>query len=249
MANSSKITMSSDEILATLKRTSLPTVLIEGSDDILVFRHLEHAHSSLGLSVLPVGGRTTILELFNRRSELPPNAAVVFIADKDIWVITGIPPQYQHHSLIFTTGYSIENDVFMDGNLLTYLLPDESNIFHSEIERYVRWYALAVTRHTTNPSTNVSLHPEHLLDNQVEMAAQLSLEAGETYPDQMRVRILSDYHNLLRGKTLMKILCRRLGHKKRTARHNEKSLIEVVGLNRGVAINEIFSNVARAFEK
>lgn len=245
MTKNSKITMTTDEIVATLKRTSLPTVLIEGKDDILVFRHLEQTYAALGLSVLPVGGRKAVLEVYNRKSELPSNTTIAFIADQDIWVITGIPPEYQHDKLIFTTGYSIENDVFADGNLTNYLTEAENTKFTSEVNLYVQWYALAVARHCTDPSISISVHPEHLLDKG-GLVAHLQLEPGETYPTQLRDRISADFTSLLRGKSLMQLLMRRMNHKDRIARHNDKSLIETVGLNRGDALNSIFQKVGDA---
>ena len=44
MAN---VDYSVDELVSLLKKTNLPTIVVEGSDDIIIFRHLEDRLSKI----------------------------------------------------------------------------------------------------------------------------------------------------------------------------------------------------------
>jgi hypothetical protein len=57
-------------LLATLKHSSLPTVLIEGVDDSNVYRNFEKKIGIRSLSFLNCGGRAALLKIYERRNEL-----------------------------------------------------------------------------------------------------------------------------------------------------------------------------------
>src|SRR5579863_8723513 len=135
-AANSRAEPSVEEIIALLKQTSLPTIVVEGADDMIVFRRFEDRLSHLGVSVLPVGGRLNVLNIFTRRGEIPAYVKLAFIADQDTWVYTGVPKEYQHANLILTSGYSIENDVFVDGNLVSLLSRKEFGRFLAELQQF-----------------------------------------------------------------------------------------------------------------
>ena len=59
--------ISLEEWVALLERSMLPTIIIEGSDDVLVYREFE---KKLNVDVLPVGGRNTILEIFKEKNTI-----------------------------------------------------------------------------------------------------------------------------------------------------------------------------------
>ena len=85
--------LSEREIVDTLKRTSLLTVLVEGKDDASVYRYLEHKINIDDVDVLICDGRSKLIKIFERREEFK-NTKVVFLADKDMWFFVGIPKQY-----------------------------------------------------------------------------------------------------------------------------------------------------------
>ena len=70
----------------------------------------------------PVGGRETLLAVYKRRNEFA-HLPVAFVADRDLWLFSGIPPDYP--DIIWTEGYSIENDLYADANLENLLDADE----------------------------------------------------------------------------------------------------------------------------
>lgn len=174
MYSPAKVELDVEEIIALLKKTSLPTVIVEGSDDMIVYRRFEIRLAHLGISIFPVCGRKKVLDIFLRKSEIPADVKLVFVADQDTWVNTGVPAQYQSSQMVLTTGYSIENDVFMDGNLVSLLKGQEVAKFSSELESFVEWYSLALSRHLNGSNHLISLHPDHVL-NPVQRPALLAL--------------------------------------------------------------------------
>src|SRR4051794_1832260 len=99
--------LTTDEIVAALKRSNLPTIICEGDNDVVVFREIEYLLKSRRVDFVPSGGRPALLEIFRRRHEFPL-LPVMFVADKDMWIFDSIPTEYC--DIVFTNGYSIEND-------------------------------------------------------------------------------------------------------------------------------------------
>ncbi len=234
--------LSIDEIIALLKKTSLPTIIVEGTDDIIVYRHMEESLSAIGISVLPVGGRKNVLGVFSRRGDLPKAVTIAFIADQDVWVHIGIPGEYIDDHLIFTSGYSIENDIYIDGELWKLLIKDELTKFEAEVSEFLRWYALALSRHLQDPSNNIKLHPNHVL-NPDQQPSLLSLRSGESYPNELYEALSKNYQKNLRGKSLMALLVRHTSYKGREPHHNDKALMEIVASRPGPLLEAIYSRV------
>jgi hypothetical protein len=227
-----------DEIVEILKRTSLPSIVVEGRDDIVVYRRIEERMSTIGADVLPALGRDKLLKVFERRSELPSTARVVFIADKDTWVHSGVPAEYSDQMLVFTDGYSIENDLYRDGQLEGLLLGAERQAFERELEDFVSWYAIALSRHLTDNNENIRLHPNHVLDRRF-FSDLVSLRYGESDPQALRDEIRSDYPRLLRGKSLLSLLDRQTTRPGRQPSHKPLALLELVAVNPGPLLQEI----------
>ena len=235
-----------DEVLALLKRTSLPTVVVEGADDMIIYRTFEEGLSHLGVSVLPVGGRQKVLEIFSRKGEVPASVRLIFIADQDVWVNIGIPLAFRDESLIFTNGYSIENDVYADGQLSKLLRDTECEKFESDLSAFVEWYALALDRHLRDSSHAISLHPDHVL-NVAERPKLLELAPSELYPHDLRSLIQQNYHRLLRGKSLISLLLRNTNYKNREPHHTGKALLELVAVRPGPLLMDISRRIELCF--
>lgn len=97
-----------DELVNTLKRSSIPNIVIEGTDDVFVYRWLKKKINKPLAGLLACGGRDKLFQIFDRRNEFP-NTNVVFIADQDSYKFDGIPDNRK--DIIFTSGYCIENDI------------------------------------------------------------------------------------------------------------------------------------------
>jgi hypothetical protein len=233
-----------DEIVGTLQRTSLPSIVVEGRDDIVVYRRIEERMTSIGADVLPALGRDKLIKVFERRSELPSTARVVFIADKDTWVHSGVPAEYCDQMLVFTDGYSIENDLYRDGQLEGLLLGAERQAFERELEDFVSWYAIALSRHLIDENESIRLHPNHVLDSKF-FSNLVSLRHGEGDPQALRDEILSDYPRLLRGKSLLDLLVRQTTRPGRQPSHKPLALLELVAVNPGPLLQEIQTKASR----
>ena len=242
------IDYSVDEIVELLKRTNLPTIIVEGSDDVIVYRHLEDRLSSIGADVLPAAGRDKLLQVFERRDEFISSAKVVFIADRDTWVHTGIPLDYSSDILIFTDGYSIENDAYRDGQLENLLLNRERDEFHEELATFLSWYAIALTRHLNNPIEKIDLHPNQIFQGDGPDAF-LSLRDGESFPDDLCQDLKDNYAKLLRGKSLINLLVRQTTRPGRHPSHKPLTLLEFVAAQPGQYLLLIQDRVFRSLSR
>lgn len=246
MNSTSNVVPSVDEIISTLQRTSLPTIVVEGTDDMIVYRRLEDRLNSLGVSVFPAGGRINVLEIFRRKSEISARVKLAFIADQDTWINTGVPNDYQHPHLVLTHGYSIENDVFIDGNLISLLNDQEFAKFSRDLQLFVEWYSLALTRHLNGSDQKISLHPDQVLDPAKHPVLKALFE-GEQYPEVTRQQVFANYQRLLRGKSLFALLLRHTNYKGRQVRHTDKALMELVAARPGPLLQLVSDRVAAAF--
>lgn len=230
----SKNNFTKEELLETIKRSSLPTVLVEGDDDIIFYRRIEQEFGNFKISILPAGGKQAVLWLKNKLDENPVDIQVAYIVDQDDWVNFGIPDDIS--DVITTCGYSVENDLYTDGNLEELLLDNEINIFKNELEKFVFWYALALFRHKQNSNNNCSLseykkHPNEILDN--DYNKQISLYEGEVYPEEFRQNIEDNYKLKLRGKSLISLLMRRLSHNARIPKYSRTQLMDMAASRKG----------------
>jgi hypothetical protein len=234
----SRVEPTIEELIATLSHSSLPTLIIEGKDDLIIFRRLEEQADNLSLSVLPVGGRTQVLTLFERLSEVRSGQPIAFIADLDLWVFSGVPTEYRSDKLLFTDGYSIENDAFRDIDCERLLFAREKQAFYDEMKIFAEWYALAVSR-SSHIGRMVDVHPNRILNFESERTRMMKLEPLEEYPKDLYEKILADYGKFLRGKSLFELFQRQMNGV-RAARHNRKALLEMAGVKPGALIQSLF---------
>lgn len=244
-AKKTELDITTDEVVSLLKRTSLPTIIVEGCDDMIVYRAIEEKLAHLGVSMLPVGGRGKVLDVFKRNNEIPKSVRVAFIADKDLWASIGIPAEYVADQLIFTEGYSIENDVFLDGELWKILKGNEPQKFEAELSEFIEWYALAINRTINGDSETISLHPDHVLCPK-QRPDLIKLKEGEEYPEALREKVRNEYKKLVRGKSLISLLLRNVNYKGREPRHTDKALLESVAIRPGPLLQRITAAVEAA---
>lgn len=239
-----KVDLTPDEIVALLRKTFEPTVLIEGKDDIVIYRKLEDISE---VSVLQTGGRNTLISVFNRRSEFQ-GKKVAFIADKDCWCVTGIPQEYINERLIFTNGYSIENDIFVDVNIINMMDRNEKKLFNQEVNMFIDWYSLAIKRFIEQGNQSLKDHPNKILDDLNKYNELCKTLGEEIYPDEIKQLISKDPIYKIRGKSLFDLALRQLGKPSRNVVHrNSKIFFDFAAANPGENINKIFRDVKRIF--
>jgi len=244
MANS-KARPTVDELLEVLKRTNLPTVLVEGKDDIIFYRSIEEELRDLGIDMLPAGNKDAVLELRRRLREQNVSSPFAFVVDNDLWVHTGFPDSESFEDIITTDGYSIENDLFSDGQLLGLLNSDEKEKFERELSRFCRWYALAVHRHLREGPYAFRTHPGKVLDDEDHYCKTTALREGEQYPDELLKEMLEHFIRIVRGKSLFAVLHRQLSRAGRPVKFSERQLMAFGASRKGENFQRI-SKLVRA---
>ncbi len=232
-----------NDYINTLKNSNMPTVIVEGKDDIVIYRHLEDV---LDIDVLAVGGRKEVLKIFDEIANDPQlqDKTLIFIADKDTWCNTGIPLEYQADNLIFTTGYSLENDVFIDHECQKIIDNHQNKSqFYQDKEKFIQWYALALQARINklNPMPNtrdLSTSPFHLLKGYDEF---IELLANETYPTELQQRLTEEFPLTIHGKSLLTLFI------KNCKEFKVQAMFQTVVVKRGDNIERIFTDVKKAF--
>ena len=217
-----------DELVATLKRSSLPTVLVEGRDDAVVYRYLETAVRSAGvqhIDVLPCGGRGTLLRLLARRSEFA-QARLVFLADRDMSIFGAIHPS--HPELVWTRGYSIENDLY-DSSGIEKLLDSTEALAHRDVLRTLtRWFAFEIEESAAGREPLLHFRIREILDAGNSLSARFVAQRGWKPPRQELVdEIWKNYSLKLRGKQLLEAIVYFLSAPKRMSKFSYANVIEL----------------------
>ncbi|WP_080753514.1 DUF4435 domain-containing protein [Janthinobacterium lividum] len=238
-----------EEIYALLKKSELPTVLVEGKDDIIFYRAIEHELRKLEVDMLPAGNKHAVLELRKKIKENPIMAPTVFIVDKDLWVYPGVACPKDVEDVILTSGYSIENDLFVDGGLEFLLSHDEVSKFRTELSKFVRWYALSITRNLNGSASEFRTNPGKVLDDKEFYDIETTLREGEYYPEVFFTEITSNYSHFLRGKSLFALLLRQLSAPKRDVKFGGKQLMWIGARKKGDNFVRIQLAVQSAFEQ
>jgi hypothetical protein len=176
--------------------------------------------------VLPCGGRISLLDIYQRRSEFARSKAA-FLADTDMWLFTAIPVEFSE--VIWTSGYSIENDVYAGANIELLLDASEAAAHERLLISVVRWFAFEVEEFRAGRDAMVDVHVREVVDT-----GTFDLDAGfccrrrfcpptaETIAE-----VEMDYKLRLRGKNLFQAILYFLNAPRRASKHSGKSVIEV----------------------
>lgn len=236
-------------IISTIEKCqSGKYVVVEGVDDIVVYRNLITVYRAKGIKVLPAGGRDNVLEVFDSLSKNSHINKAIFIVDQDSWVFSGIPSKYHHERIICTGGYSIENDIYLDKQLEELMQGTGVHAsFQSDLHIYLRWFALAITRFCTDNnscSEKLDVHPNTFFENQLTIDTHLALKNGEVFPQETYDDLLVNYALKFRGKCLLPLAVRSLGQRPGEAKYNTKTIMEETAcIGRGIYLNRIFTKV------
>ncbi len=205
-----------DEIMDELRNSILdtPIVIVEGRDDVQVYREIALRHLSASQIAFDFagivkeggqregGGRNNLLTLFKRvKTESPKlKRKILFFADQDFEVFTGIPPKWE--GFHFTNGYTMENDLFADGQAQRFLHADEQPVWQKMIDELCNWFAGQVYLSQRGRAAEMKIdltmrNPDHR--DLVAMA--------DDCPDlDLLAQIKADFVRLTRGKHLFELL-------------------------------------------
>ena len=61
--------MTVEHLVGVLRRARKPNIVVEGDDDVIIYRELTRRIGILEVVLLPSGGRDKLLQIYERRSE------------------------------------------------------------------------------------------------------------------------------------------------------------------------------------
>ena len=231
-----------NEIVETLKRSSLTTVLVEGKDDMLIYRWMEDEIGLENANFLSCGGRDNLLKIFDRRSEFS-HIKTIFIADKDTFVYHSPPDKYKE--IVWTKGYSIENDLYQGKNIEKLLSVREKINFRISLQNFITYYAFEIEQFNKSLVYNFSNHPNQVLNDEHKLNQDFLKDINFVKPQKTTIDYLNkEYDLLIRGKSLFALLLRFLSNRRRKVKHNKKSLLEnCYKMHKSEAIKELMVQV------
>jgi len=232
-----RIPFTVEEIISTIQRSSLPFILVEDTSKEMaeVYRKIESKIGTTNASIIPCGGRRPLLEIYKRRNEFT-SKKVAYIADKDMWVFSGVPNEFD--DICFTKGYSIENDLYADGKeQIEVLLEDEEIVEKGQIfQEIIQWYSSKVDKYLGGTITNCEFSDVTFLNKSIfdrvtnKITEQFKIGTGYTEPKAETVAsILANYSLQLRGKFLFQVLYLLLfeNRKNPMARYHTRHLLDI----------------------
>ena len=199
--------MTVDHLVGVLCRARKPNIIVEGDDDVVIYRELIRRIGILEVALLASGGREKLLQIYERREEFA-QVPVAFIADQDMWLFSGIEPGYE--DVIWTNGYSIENDLYSDADLERLLDENEKAEHQQILDSICTWFAFAVEEYIAGNAPNLNSHCDEMVPRgKIELDTDFCARCGYRTPNTERVQqIRSSYQLLLRGKQLFQLLVR-----------------------------------------
>lgn len=212
--------LSYDVILRRLKNTTIPTIVVEGKDDTLLFSWIL-AKANAGTENILLCGSCKLLEkIYTEISKNPIQYPFVklFIADQDMYVFTGIPKEFE--GIFHTKGYSIENDLYADAeNFIDKLIvfPDVLEKKKTIIQNITHWFAFEVENYSNKLQVNESvdtkfkecklLNTDNFSQNTLDFTPNFLQKRGFTMPNAaIKDDLLQNYALKLRGHTLFEMI-------------------------------------------
>lgn len=205
MKKGSDVFCTVDEGVAVLKNTSLPTLIVEGRSDMLFYRNIEQLCLDSEIDILPVGSRQTLIKLYERRAEFSASN-VAFLADSDLFCVSEYPASLT--GIIFTKGYSIENDILSGGKAFRTINKRNKKQWNDLLEELSRWFASLAHRKMIGEQVEYADHPNQVVDFQtikLRKKAAMSLIQDEQLSSKVKLIRQSPIF-FLRGHTLLNAL-------------------------------------------
>ncbi len=215
-----------EELVSYLRHSNLPTVIVEGQDDMRIYQWVDERLGSQTASVLPTGGREKLLCIYEQRhkfAELP----VAFVADRDMWLFSGIPSEYD--GVIWTEGYSIENDLYAGAELENMMDAGEAEEHQQLLDAVVEWFAFEVEKYLAGEDFEVSHHCNRVVPlGRTKMDEDFGKSRGFRPPGaEIHQQIRRGYQLQLRGRSLFEMLVRFLSAPDRDSKHSIRGLYEI----------------------
>ena len=218
--------MTVNRLVETLIRSQTPKIVVEGDDDIVIYRELVRRIGIIDIGLHAAGGREKLLRVYERRNEFA-HVPVAFIADQDMWLFSEIPNRYK--GIIWTKGYSIENDLYA-GAELERLMDASERLEHQKVlDAIVEWFAFEVEEFLAGRAPKVDIHCNRIVpQKQTQIDDEFRKSRGLRKPNpELHRQIREAYQLQLRGKLLFQLLVRFLSESNRATKHSRRGLHEI----------------------
>ena len=217
-----------ENLVDSLRMSRKSNIIVEGKEDETIYRALVNRLGIFNVDLFSAGSKKTLLNLYEELSGYEHNgdfrhAPVAFIADRDMWFFRGIP--YRYDNIIWTDGYSIENDLYSIVKLRDRV--GNKSEYNQVLDSISMWFAYKVEEYLEKnplPPEKVFLSfqdEEHVL---VDLHCNRIVPVGNTTlasdleflpAEHERVKEVRKEYNLqLRGKLLFQLLVRFLNKPK-----------------------------------
>lgn len=224
-----------DELISAINRSSLPYIIVEGKDDEMIYRWILEDLDCESL-LEPRNGCGSVKRLFSRKDEIT-NPKVIFICDKDTIVYTGTIPE-NYSEMIYTEGYSIENDLYKGKALEPQLFKKQDRIIFSKVlDSFLRAYACELEKFRKSLEFDFNkINPECILDKNDYSLKTDSLSEFKEPAKETIDYLKNDYDLLVRGHFLFSLVRIVLGRKDREIKYSIKQLYELCYSNKSDCI-------------
>lgn len=219
--------MTEDEIIGMLRHSSLPCLLVEGKDDMYIYSWCAASHMHADALLVPCGSRNTLLAIYRRRQEYN-GKKIAFLADRDMWLYSGIPDEFR--GIVFTRGYSIENDVLCSTAVTRLLAAEERRQFASILKELAKWFAREVSEYLAGRTALVDLHINQIMPpGATTLRTDIeSIRGYQGTPSPAIIKLVNGNPRLnVRGKNVLQLLVRITSSHKRPAKYNASSILEI----------------------
>lgn len=240
-----------EEIISELsKPTALLKVLVEGKDDALVYRCIEDKLNDLisidnKADVIICGGRLELIEVFESREKFK-HTKVVFLADKDMWFFVGVPKDYE--DIVFTDGYSIENDIYIESVFNSLLDRDDIKLFEGLIKELSIWFAFEVNRYKETGDSKCDVSVDRVCPNNT-FCPNFKKSINFIDPPQHLIDLIcAEYTRALRGKNLFQALARFL-NKDRPSSFSYANLLKLGAKLENPKIEQLINKLSSKFQE
>ena len=249
MTKGNKVQPTVDELVATLRNSALPTLLVEGKSDMTLFQSFEEECFAGEVDIFPIYGRPRLLKLYARRQEYE-HAAVAFLADADMFAFT--PPPVEYAGIVFTEGYSIENDILSGGKALKLVSKKHRPAWEKILDSLAHWFASIVHRSLAGEILKYSAHPNQIVHygtGEVKPSIQKILVNRMDLCSPSVVVLTSPVY-FLRGHTLIDGLSYFLVETKNALKYSKGQLlnIDLLSWETNPALNRIVTEVQKTLQ-
>ena len=214
------------ELVATLRNSRKPNIVVEGKDDASIYEMLVEQLGIFNVDFHISGGKEKLLKIYERRREFA-HVPVAFIADKDMWLFSEIPDLYK--GIIWTKGYSIENDLYAGAELERLMDASERLEHRKVLDAIVEWFAFEVEEFLAGRAPKVNIHCNQIVpQKQTQIDDEFRKSRGMRKPNpELHRQIREAYQLQLRGKLLFQLLVRFLSESNRATKHSRRGLHEI----------------------